>query len=406
MIRYRESRLFVQLGPRDEIIDAVGSVEERVLRVAMQMNERHTRKVVSRVLRRLLGTVAVLALLFLTLTPMGCYVSRAAYEEAKILSRRKPIAKLVADSATDSATRAKLALVVAARTFARDSLGLKTGESFTKFSQLDRDTLVLVLSAAYRDRLERRTWWFPVVGRFPYKGFFDFEKAKKTAEKMRTEGFDVTLGASSAFSTLGWFNDPLVSTTLRGDSTTLVNTVIHELLHNTFFAKGHVSFNESFASFVGARGAERFFRVHGDTASAKFVIADWQDDRVLGAFWAQLASNLRRAYNVWPLDSTARRLAARDSVYGQARRQLVDSVGPLLQTYPKTWAERVVLNNSVILSRQVYAQNLDQFDAVYEREGRDIRRAIQRISEIAKAGKANPDSAVTAWVTSRPPESK
>ncbi|MGV3709594.1 MAG: aminopeptidase, partial [Gemmatimonas sp.] len=154
-------------------------------------------------IRRVAGGAVALLLMFLLLTPMGCYVSRAAYEEAKILSRRKPIEKLVADTTTEAVTRAKLALVLEARTFARDSLKLKTGESFTKFTQLDRDTLVLVLSAAYRDRLERRTWWFPVVGRFPYKGFFDFNKAKKTAEEMRADGFDVVLGASSAFSTLG-----------------------------------------------------------------------------------------------------------------------------------------------------------------------------------------------------------
>ena len=352
-------------------------------------------------LRRTVGVLLALVVLFLTVTPMGCYVSRAAYEEAKILSRRQPITRLVADSGTDKLTRAKLALVLDARTFARDSLGLKTGESFTKFTQLDRDTLVLVLSAAYRDRLERRTWWFPVVGRFPYKGFFDFDKAKKTAEQMRKDGFDVTLGASSAFSTLGWFNDPLMSTALKADSVTLVNTVMHELLHNTFFAKNNVSFNESFASFVGARGAERYFLSRGDTASAKYAIADWHDDRVLGAFWAALAHDLRAAYAKWPLDSTARRLAVRDTVYAYARKQLVDSVGPLLQTYPPTWPERVVLNNSVILSRQVYAQDLDQFDAVFQREGQDVKRALERISAIAKAGKANPDSAVREWVRGR-----
>ncbi|MEP6832630.1 MAG: aminopeptidase, partial [Gemmatimonas sp.] len=396
-------RLFVQLGPRDEIIDAVGSVEERVLRVAMQMNERHKPKLTTmRLVRRIVGGTFGLLLLFLVLTPMGCYVTRGAYEEARILSRRKPITKLVADSTTDKLTRAKLSLVLAARTFAHDSLKLKTGESFTKFSQLDHDTLVLVLSAAYRDRLERRTWWFPIVGRFPYKGFFDFDKAKRTAESMRKDGFDVVLGASSAFSTLGWFNDPLVSSTLKADSTLLVNTVMHELLHNTFFSKNNVSFNESFASFVGARGAERFFLARGDSASAKYVMADWDDDRVLGAFWAHLSRDLRAAYDKWPRDSARARIAARDSVYVRARKQLVDSVGPLLQTYPKTWPERVTLNNAVVLSRQVYADGLDLFDAVFEREGRDIVKAVARISEVATAGGKDPQGALKEWVTAHP----
>ena len=122
---------------------------------------------------------------------MGCYLSRAAYEEARILSRRQPIEKLLIDSGKilsksvtasdatppDVATLHKLRLVSEARNFAESTLGLKAGKSFTQYSRLDRDTLVLVLSAAYRDRLERKTWWFPVVGTFPYKGYFDFEEA-------------------------------------------------------------------------------------------------------------------------------------------------------------------------------------------------------------------------------------
>jgi len=336
-----------------------------------------------RFLRRTTGAIVVLLAIVLGLTPMGCYISRAAVEEARILSRRQPIARVVADSSatskTDAATRAKLGLVVAARTFAVDSLGLKAGKSFTAYSRLDRDTLVLVLSAAYRDRLERKTWWFPVVGRFPYKGFFDFDEAKKTAVKMRADGFDVTVGASSAFSTLGWFNDPLVSTTVAMDSISLANTIIHELLHNTYFAKGRVPFNESFASFVGGRGAEHFFRARGDSASLRRAQDDWQDDLLLGAFWARLSHEIDSVFSALPTDAKAARIAARDSVYAHGRQRLVDSVGPQLKGYPKGWAERVALNNAVLLSRRVYAEGLDRFDSVYVAGGRDLRKAIERI---------------------------
>ncbi len=335
------------------------------------------------------GIVIVLLTVALGLTPMGCYISRAAFEEARILSRRQPIARIVADTTAragiDAATRAKLGLVVAARAFAVDSLGLKAGKSFTSYSRLDRDTLVLVLSAAYRDRLERKTWWFPVVGRFPYKGFFDFDDAKRTATKLRADGFDVVLGASSAFSTLGWFNDPLVSSTVASDSITLANTIIHELLHNTYFAKGRVPFNESFASFVGGRGAEHFFRARGDTSSLRRAQDDWQDDLLLGAFWARLSHEIDSVFASLPADAKAVRIAARDSVYAKSRRRLVDSVGPQLRGYPIGWVERVPLNNAVLLSRRVYAEGLDRFDSVYAAEGGNLRRAITRIIEREKA---------------------
>src|SRR5688572_3927400 len=101
------------------------------------------------------------------------YVLRAAWEESRILSRRKPIARIVQDTATDWETRDKLLLVLQARQFAADSLGLNAGNSYTLFSRVDSDTLVMVLSAAHKDRFQPHTWWFPIVGDVPYKGFFE-----------------------------------------------------------------------------------------------------------------------------------------------------------------------------------------------------------------------------------------
>jgi predicted aminopeptidase len=355
-----------------------------------------------------LGLFAALALF--VVSPMGCYLSRAAYEEARILAKRKPIDRLVADSTTPAAERAKLRLVLDARTFAADSVGLTPEQSFTRYTRLDRDTLVLVVSAAYPDRLARKTWWFPVVGRFPYKGFFDFGAAHRTADELRRDGFDVSVGASSAFSTLGWFNDPVVSTTLRMDSVSLVNTVIHEITHSTFFAKGQVVFNESFASFVGGRGAIAFFRARGDSAATARAEAEWADDLVLGAFWAALYARLDSAFAAHPdtmQDEMARRLAreqrlgARTRIYADARRALVDSIAPTLRTWPRTWAERVPLDNAVVMARRVYATDLHLFDAVYEREDRDLTRAVRRITELAKRRPDDPFAAVRAWLSGR-----
>ncbi len=218
------------------------------------------------------------------LSPLGRYLVRAGWEEAKILSRRQPISELVRDSSVDAGVRAKLRLVLAARAFAVDSVGLDARESFTQYSHLDHDTLVLVVSAAHRDRLTRHTWWFPVVGRVPYKGYFDFEAAFDAARDLERGGLDTYVRPASAFSTLGWFNDPLVTTTLRLDSIELANTVIHELTHNTFYASGEAVFNESFANFVGSRGAAWFFLARGDTASARRSEERWEDQKELARF--------------------------------------------------------------------------------------------------------------------------
>ncbi len=335
--------------------------------------------------------------LSVSLTPTACYLSRGAWEEGKILARRQPIAKLVADTRTDPVTRQKLALVLAAREYAKDSIKLRTKDSFTTYSKLDHDTLVLVLSAAYRDRLEAYTWWFPIVGSVPYKGFFDFDAAKAAAKSFREDGYDVALRPSAAFSTLGFFNDPLTSTTLSIDSLDLVNTVIHETTHNTFYAPGQAAFNESFASFVGARGAAAFFRSRSEPLAAAKVDAEWEDEKLLGVFWTRLAASLDSAYAAHP-ESKEVRIAARDTVYLEARAALISDIAPQLKTIGPFYAQRVPLDNASLLARRVYAKNLDLFDQLYAREGRNLKRAIGRIISIAKANKEDPYAGLRNWL--------
>lgn len=350
-----------------------------------------------RIIRRGLGGLTVGVVLFFTLTPTGCYLSRAGWEEARILAGRQKIASLVEDPRTDAATRAKLQLVLAARSFARDSIGLDVGESFTTYTRLGRDTLVLVLSAAYRDRLEPYTWWFPIVGRVPYKGFFDFDAAQRAARDLQGDGFDTYLRPSAAFSTLGWFNDPLLSTTLRYDSLDLANTVIHEVTHNTFYAPGQAVFNESFATFVGARGAEWFFRARGDSARARLAVEDWEDDKALGRFWTRLWRELDSGYRAYATNRDAR-LLTRDTIYARARRLLVDSIGPQLRRVDPRALGRVQLDNAALLARRIYLTDLDAFDRVYEAEGRDLRRAIARVIALARRREDDPYAELRAWV--------
>ena len=284
-----------------------------------------------------------------------------------------------------------------ARTFARDSLGLKAGKSFTTYSRLDPDTLVLVLSGAFRDRLKSYTWWFPVVGRVPYKGYFDFPLTRDEEQALTARGFDAHLGAASAFSTLGWFNDPLLPTTLRADSLTLANTVIHELTHNTYYARGGAVFNESFANFVGLRGAERFSASRGQNAAAAEVVARWNDEKVLGVFWATLYTRVDSAFKAHPGEEpvhVAERIAARDSLFAEARAQLQQELGPQLKTISIRALQRVRLDNAVLMSRRVYLTDLGAFDAVLAKNGGNLRATIEQIIEAARKSDGKPFDAL------------
>lgn len=359
------------------------------------MNEPRKRRRIG----RLIGGITAAALCVFLLTPTGCYLSRAGWEEAKILAGRRKIVRLVDDPSIDASTRARLQLVLAARGFAADSVKLRTGDSFTTYSHLERDTLVLVVSGAYRDRLEAYTWWFPIVGRVPYKGFFDFSAAQDLARDLEKRGYDSYVRPSAAFSTLGWFNDPLLSTTLRLDSINLANTVIHEVTHNTFYKAGQAVFNESFANFVGARGSAWFFRTRGDSASAAFADADWEDDKRMGAFWAQLYRSLDSAYKAHPGDSArAARLAVRDTIYARGKAHLIADVAPKMKTIaPARLARLRIDNNAALLARRIYLTDLELFDRVWEREGRDLRRTIERVIALAKDAD-DPYQAVKHWL--------
>ncbi len=348
----------------------------------------------------LVGVVG-LGVVYLIGTPTGRYIVRAAWEEGKILARRRAIPDLVEDSRTAPPIRAKLQLVLMARAFAEDSVGLRAGESFTTYSQLRSDTLVLVLSGAYRDRLERYTWWFPIVGRVPYKGFFDVDAARQASSDLERRGFDVYLRPASAFSTLGFFNDPLLSTTLRQDSIDLANTVIHEIVHSTYFARGEAVFNESFANFVGARGVAWFFRSRGRPDAAAQAEARWADQKILARFWATLHRTLDSAFNANPGPALREtRLAIRDTVFLNGRRQLVQDVGPQLQAIDRRTLERARFDNAALLARRIYLTELDLFDAVYDRERRDLHATVRRVIELAKSDDDDPYEAVRRWLVS------
>jgi predicted aminopeptidase len=345
----------------------------------------------------------LLIALALGLTASACspgYVMRAAWEEAKILNRRKPIARIVADTATDWETRDKLLLVLQARQFAADSLGLNAGDSYTLFSRVESDTLVTVVSAAPRDQFRPHTWWFPVVGSVPYKGYFDPEDAAREQRRLEARGFDTFVRPSAAFSTLGWFNDPLLSTLLRYDRVSLANTVIHELFHNTFYAPGQAIFNESLANFVGGRGAIEFFcRRDGPQATTcRTAVGAWEDDLLFGTFMEGLVADVKALYARTDLTRDDK-LRERERLFADAQRRFAEEVRPRLQVDTFASFTREPLNNATLIARHIYYDRLSLFEAVYRARGGDFVRAMNDIVAAARGSRADPYAAVQALVT-------
>ena len=309
---------------------------------------------------------------------------RAGIAEAKILAGRRPIPEVILDPATDATTRGKLTLVMEARRYAQGTLGLDVGESYTSYTQLDRDTLALVLSAAYRDRLEAKTWWFPVVGRVPYRGFFDEEQALEEERELAAQGLDTYLRPTAAFSTLGWFNDPLLSTVIRDDEVDLIETVLHELSHNHLFVPGRVRFNESFATFVGRVGAIQFFcgRAGGGPNSLKCARAQarWRDVQRFSRFLDPLVEELQALY-ADPGVPYAEKVERRVLIFDQHRARFDAEIRPTLESYTYWSFVQRPLNHATLLGQMLYYHRLPDFQALLDAHGGDLAAAVAALAQ-------------------------
>jgi len=334
-----------------------------------------------RVVRRLglwvvIGVPALLVLA-LVVSADARYIARAGFEEARILLKRRSIQTLVKNTATPAPLRQRLQLVLAARAYGADSMHLSVGQTYTTYADVKRDTLLLVLSASRRDRLRAYTWTYPIVGSVPYKGFFAFGRARAAAAELDRDGYDTYLRRAGAFSTLGYFSDPLLSTAVDRDTMELVATVLHELAHNTLYVKNHTAFDESFASFVGYRGAQAFFRARGDSIDAARAAARWRDERILDVFYSELARRLDSAYASTAGEAGVEHV--RTTLFGWARTQLTGGVGQSLETYDWRWFATAPLNNAVVIAQRLYRMNLNLFDEIYLQNDADIAETIHAI---------------------------
>lgn len=337
--------------------------------------------------RRWPRIVLALGALSLAASCMACspvYVAKASMAEIRILRARRPIPQVMADSTTDESTRDKLAWVLEARRFAEQELGIDAGDSYTMFTQLERDTLALVVSAAPKDQLAPVTWWFPIVGRVPYRGFFSVDDALDAEADLQAEGYDTYVRPTAAFSTLGWFNDPILSTALRTDDVEVVATVFHELAHQHLFVSGQVGFNESFANFVGRVAAIRFFctREGGGPDSVKCLRAQarWRDYQRFSAFIDDFTEELDYLYYESGL-SFDEKVEQREVLFADARERFENETMPTFESITFSSFINTPMNNATLMGRVRYYNRLPDFQTLLDDHDGDVLSVMRHLSE-------------------------
>ena len=311
----------------------------------------------------------------------GCYILRQGCGQLDVLLHRRNVDRVLAGSAKEEEKR-KILLVLEAKAFGERSLALRPTNNYTTFFDTRGKPVSWAVTASRKDRFDPYTWWFPIVGTIPYKGFFDKEDAFEEARELEAKGYDVSVGVVGGYSTLGWFSDPIFSSMLEQSEEELVELILHELTHSTVYAKGHGDFNESLATFVGREGAIEFVRRRwGERAEIyRRTLDRFADEDRIDGFMQELFRELDAFYRTRPADV----VTGREAIWERARERFREEVQRLLKVEKYDWILKVKINNAMILSRRRYGRT-DLFRNHFEAAGRDWRRFFERMRAIADA---------------------
>jgi predicted aminopeptidase len=291
---------------------------------------------------------------------------KSGYNQISMMTQRTPIQSVLDNPAVSESTKKKLGLALEARKFAEEDLKLASTENYTTYVHLDRPYVTYVVNAAHKWKLEHNLWYFPFVGEIPYKGFFNEEDAIEEENELKKKDLDTYRRGVSAYSTLGWFNDPLLSSMLRYKDHDLVNTIIHETVHATLYIKSSADFNERMAVFLGNRGAEMFYLKKEGPASKTLdlIRRENEDDKVFSHFIGAEIDLLQKWYDEQPegsLNEEKRRERLKS-----IQTKFAKEIQPRLKSDSYKNFPTIELNNARLMVYKTYLQDLSDFQMLFD----------------------------------------
>lgn len=316
----------------------------------------------------------------------GCshirYYAQAVGGQLSILAKRRAISEWLDDPEVSESLKQRLSLVLEIRSFASEALGLPENGSFRAYADLERSYVVWTVFAAPEFSLDLREWCYPVVGCAAYRGYFTQERAQTLAERLQSEGYDTYVAGAAAYSTLGWFDDPLLNTVIAWPEADLAGLIFHELAHQRLYIQDDSTFNESFASAVEAEGVRRWLEHRGVAdAFLEYKQAKRQDDAFTRLVF-ETRERLQALYEAILSDDRKRRrkaeiLAEMRSGYERVRRDW-----DAAKRYDAWFSYS--LNNAQLGSVATYHAYVPAFQVLIERYGGDLQAFYQAAERLGK----------------------
>jgi predicted aminopeptidase len=332
----------------------------------------------------------------------GCaapYYWQAIGGQIELLRKREPIEEVIADPAVDSELKTTLARVETMRRFAVDELLLPSNDSYTTYVELDRPYVIWNVVAAGEFAVKPRRWCFPFAGCVAYRGYFDKAGAERFAAKLADDGLDTYIGGSTAYSTLGYFDDSVLSTMVAGGDQYVASLLFHELAHQRLYVKSDSEFSEAFAMVVEEVGTERWLSVHGTPADLARYRTRRHRREQFGELISAQQARLRALYASGAPPEQLR--ADKQRAFETLRREY--------EALKATWAGNTdydawfaqPLNNAALASVATYTRWLPAMRARLEEVG--LRAFYADAAAVAELEAAQRAERLRTWETKAPP---
>jgi predicted aminopeptidase len=323
----------------------------------------------------------------------GCYLLESARGQLALMSKRRPIARVVADPGTPADVRKQLEAVAQIREFATRNLHLPDNGSYRTYADVGRPYVVWNVVAAPEFSVDPKEWCYPIVGCVAYRGYFVERRARAFGDALKSRGFDVSVGGVAAYSTLGHFDDPILNTMIGWNDVELASIIFHELAHQMIYVANDSDFNEALATTVEDEGVRRWLESLGRSGElARYELEEKRSLEVV-ALLTRTREELRALYGSG-IDPTLmrERKAAVFAALRESYARLVQDWGP----HPpfESWFAKREINNAYLASIATYYDCVPGFRRELAAVGGDLDAFYRRVRELAKLDQEKRDALV------------